>query len=81
MRRAWNKIRHCLSDQVPITTDIIGLRHQKLPSGSFHEFFAVLLGLVELGFEFVAQGHELIDFVDDAFLFFEGGRENGFPAK
>ena len=25
-----------------------------------------------LGFELVAEGHELVDFGDDAFLFFEG---------
>jgi hypothetical protein len=36
------------------------------------DFARRFFGLAEFRFEFVAQGHELIDFVDDTLLFGEG---------
>jgi hypothetical protein len=35
---------------------LVPSRHQKLPGGRFHQFFAVMLGLVE----FIAQGNEWV---------------------
>jgi hypothetical protein len=34
----------------------------------FHQPVIPFLGLFQLGFQIIAQGHELIDFGDDAFL-------------
>ena len=42
----------------------------------FHECLAGCLGLGELGFEVIAEGHELIDFGHDAVLFGEWGDWN-----
>lgn len=51
-----------------------------LVKDGFEEAAALGLGGGELRFQAVAEGHQLVDFGDDAVLFGEGGRRIGMSA-
>ena len=50
-----------------------GSRLEQFGDQGFGDLAGGEFGVAELGFEGVAQGHELIDFGDDALLFGEWG--------